>query len=85
MEIVPFIIKVHFAQPKHAQNYIKIIIRSLLTTFLLSFLFAGHGEMLPSMLRPLVGPMRNPTSPKIAERLLKASKKANAPCLVPYN
>jgi len=45
--------------------------------FLLSF-FLLCGEMLPSTLRPLVGPMRNPTSPKrvkIAVRLLQASKK----------
>ena len=39
----------------------------------LSSFFLLCGEMLPSTLRPLVGPMRNPTSPKrvkIAARLL---------------
>jgi len=45
--------------------------------------------MLPSTLRPLVGPMRNPTSPKrikVAVRLLQASKEhTNAYDLVPDN
>ena len=49
----------------------------------MSFLFLC-GEMLPSVLRPLVGPMRSPTSPNGLE--LRASKEhANVPFLVPHN
>ena len=51
--------------------------------------FLLYGEMLPSTLRPLVGPMHNPTSHKrvrIAVRLLQTSKEhTSAYDLVPHH
>jgi len=55
--------------------------------FFLSFFLCR--EMLPSMLRHVVDPVRNPTSPKkvkIAVRLLPASREhSSAYNLIPHN
>ena len=60
-----------------------------LLSVMLSFFLCSCGEMLPSVLRPPMGPVHNPTSPNgfiNAVRLLQASKElANVCYLVPHN